>query len=205
MSMESSTVRNQSVICDVCQEKYETKSRRPRKICDPCLKIAMVNYVMPVKEIKPNRVRNADYFEHRAILWEKMLAKRKKIKLSKVVKTECWVMGNRNNNFEYQGVLHKYESYKVHLVSLVVKLDRPINNGLTGDHLCYVKGCFNPDHLEEVSREENGRRAGTLGHKPTGMALPQRRNPAVSFKESAYTIRFGSDPVKRESDPELSN
>lgn len=33
-----------------------------------------------------------------------------------------------------------------------------IPSGLTIDHLCKVKACFNPDHLEPVTRAENRRR-----------------------------------------------
>lgn len=35
----------------------------------------------------------------------------------------------------------------------------PIPVGLTLDHLCFVRNCVRPDHLEPVTREENTRRA----------------------------------------------
>ena len=34
----------------------------------------------------------------------------------------------------------------------------PIPDGLTIDHLCNVRACLNPDHLEAVTQEENNRR-----------------------------------------------
>ena len=34
----------------------------------------------------------------------------------------------------------------------------PIPEGLTIDHLCRVKLCVNPDHLEAVTQAENNRR-----------------------------------------------
>ena len=34
----------------------------------------------------------------------------------------------------------------------------PIPEGLELDHLCRVKGCYNPDHLEAVTHQENTRR-----------------------------------------------
>lgn len=37
----------------------------------------------------------------------------------------------------------------------------PIPSGMTLDHLCRVKTCVNPDHLEPVSLIENNRRAPT--------------------------------------------
>lgn len=36
----------------------------------------------------------------------------------------------------------------------------PIPDGLTLDHLCEVKSCCNPDHLEPVTNAENMRRRG---------------------------------------------
>jgi hypothetical protein len=35
----------------------------------------------------------------------------------------------------------------------------PIPGGLQLDHLCCIKGCVNPDHLEPVTAAENQRRA----------------------------------------------
>lgn len=34
----------------------------------------------------------------------------------------------------------------------------PLTPGMTLDHLCRVRACVNPDHLEEVTRGENVRR-----------------------------------------------
>lgn len=42
----------------------------------------------------------------------------------------------------------------VHRVSLELA-GRPIPEGLVTDHLCRVRRCFNPDHLEAVTRQEN--------------------------------------------------
>lgn len=48
-------------------------------------------------------------------------------------------------------------SYEIHVA--------PIPEGLTIDHLCRVRNCVNPDHLEVVSMTENRRRGlmGVLG------------------------------------------
>lgn len=40
-------------------------------------------------------------------------------------------------------------------------LKGPISDGMTVDHLCRVKLCVNPDHMEIVSPSENSRRAMT--------------------------------------------
>ena len=36
----------------------------------------------------------------------------------------------------------------------------PIPSGLTIDHLCRVRACINPDHMEPVTLKENIRRGG---------------------------------------------
>lgn len=48
-------------------------------------------------------------------------------------------------------------------------LASPIPIGLTIDHLCRVKRCVNPEHLEPVSIQTNVRRAlGLITHCPQG-------------------------------------
>ena len=39
----------------------------------------------------------------------------------------------------------------------------PIPDGLELDHLCRIRECVNPEHLEPVTRAENARRARTRG------------------------------------------
>lgn len=53
----------------------------------------------------------------------------------------------------------------------------PIPAGHEIDHLCCVKGCVNPDHLEPVTPGENKRRANA--HKKTGLTTLQRRAEAA--------------------------
>lgn len=73
---------------------------------------------------------------------------------------ECWM---------WQGGLqaHGYSRINVgkrvfgtqigHRVSYII-FKGPIPEGLTIDHLCNVRACLNPDHLEAVTQEENNRR-----------------------------------------------
>jgi len=41
----------------------------------------------------------------------------------------------------------------------------PIPNGMQLDHLCKVRCCVNPAHLEPVTPKENVHRSGTMGNK----------------------------------------
>lgn len=50
----------------------------------------------------------------------------------------------------------------------------PIPDGLTLDHLCRVRACINPDHLEPVTVAENTRRAAAnKTHCPAGHAYDE--------------------------------
>lgn len=47
----------------------------------------------------------------------------------------------------------------------------PIPDGLTLDHLCRVRNCVNPDHLEPVTQRENMARIPLKTHCPHGHAF----------------------------------
>lgn len=84
---------------------------------------------------------------------------------------EAWIVARvkeENGHWLWQRQLHKkgyakgkvgnpQKSVWVHRLSYETFV-RPIPDGLTIDHLCLVKSCVNPDHLEAVSSEENTRR-----------------------------------------------
>ncbi len=78
----------------------------------------------------------------------------------KVVKSDgCWLWTAARNAFGYgsmglgpgngTGLAHRY-AYEL--------LVGPIAEGLTIDHLCRVRHCVNPEHLEAVTYQENRRR-----------------------------------------------
>lgn len=64
----------------------------------------------------------------------------------------------------------------------------PIPTGLTLDHLCYVKRCVNPNHLEPVTAVENKRRETSSrthclrGHELAGANLRVNGNGHRSCK-----------------------
>lgn len=65
-----------------------------------------------------------------------------------------------------------------HCLTLEAKLGRPIQQGLEVDHLCGTRNCVRPSHLEEVTRQENARRA--LAGKPSN-------NPNLAASQRAKT------------------
>lgn len=70
----------------------------------------------------------------------------------------CWIWQGRVNAKGY--AIHR--SARVHR-SIYVEFKGAIPDGLTLDHLCRVKNCVNPDHLEPVTAAENARRAWEAG------------------------------------------
>lgn len=66
----------------------------------------------------------------------------------------CWLWNGRLNASGY-GVFHQTPAHRLVYELLV----GPIPDGLVLDHLCRVRHCVNPDHLEPITQEENMRRA----------------------------------------------
>lgn len=67
--------------------------------------------------------------------------------------TRCWLFEGPLNDKGYG-----YSSDLVHRVVYEI-LVGPIPEGLELDHLCRVRNCYNPAHLEPVTHAENMRRS----------------------------------------------
>jgi hypothetical protein len=70
----------------------------------------------------------------------------------------CWIWQKRINFKGYGIVSHGDRSHGVHRVAYELFVG-PIPEGLQLDHLCCVKACCNPVHLEPVTNAENARRS----------------------------------------------
>lgn len=66
----------------------------------------------------------------------------------------CWLWNGRLNVSGY-GVFHQTPAHRLVYELLV----GPIPTGLVLDHLCRIRRCVNPDHLDPITQEENMRRA----------------------------------------------
>ena len=85
----------------------------------------------------------------------------------------CWEwVGQRDRNG-----YGRYNSYLAHR-QVWESLVGPIPDGLVLDHLCRVRHCVNPDHLDPVTPEENNRRGFVL-RKPK--ELVGAMNSTVKF------------------------
>lgn len=81
----------------------------------------------------------------------------------KVDKTEeCWLWGGTINLEGYGSIKRNRKRLVAHRVSYE-ELVGPIPQGLVLDHLCRVRHCVKPDHLEPVTIKENVLRGQGMG------------------------------------------
>lgn len=72
--------------------------------------------------------------------------------------TSCWIWDRRPRAKGYGGVRVDGKTRSAHR-AVYERLKGPIPDGLELDHLCCVRECVNPDHLEPVTTQENIRRS----------------------------------------------
>lgn len=83
----------------------------------------------------------------------------------------CWVWTGAVTSSGYSSIGYDKKVRSAHRVSYEVHVG-PIPDGYTIDHLCRVKVCVNPAHLEAVTMQENiARHVATLTHCKWGHEL----------------------------------
>lgn len=70
----------------------------------------------------------------------------------------CWEWTGAINSNGYGNSWYDESYTTAHRVGYILTCG-PIGDGLHLDHLCRVRHCVNPDHLEQVTTAENNRRA----------------------------------------------
>ena len=75
----------------------------------------------------------------------------------------CWIWDRRLDRDGYGRIGIAHRPYAAHRVSYVV-FRAPIPDGMQVDHLCRVRACCNPEHLELVTTQENTRRGALARH-----------------------------------------
>lgn len=83
------------------------------------------------------------------------MTKQEKLFWNNVLKTEsCWLWLGYKNYEGYGKFSNNRKPVFVHRYSYELS-NGVIKDGLTIDHLCRVRHCVNPDHLEAVTKKEN--------------------------------------------------
>jgi hypothetical protein len=83
----------------------------------------------------------------------------------------CWLWTGAISPHGYARITDKVDGLKkTHLVHRIVyeMVNGDIPPGLTIDHLCHVRHCVNPRHLEAVTMQENARRMLRSTHCRSG-------------------------------------
>lgn len=89
---------------------------------------------------------------------------------------DCWTwLGSVKDN-GYGSVRMAGKTYTVHRL-VYEHLIGPIEEGMELDHLCRNRLCSNPEHLEPVTHQENGRR-GLSGFSLTGKCRSGKHGPS---------------------------
>lgn len=96
------------------------------------------------------------------------------------------------------------KTYRVHRVAFELAKG-PIPVGLVPDHLCFIRLCYEPDHLEAVTQAENNRRAGARKtHCPRGHAYDEAntycRPSGARFCRACAALRDAARYVARAGD-----
>lgn len=78
--------------------------------------------------------------------------------------TPCWVWLGAANNSGYGGFKYHGFSTTAHRFSYI-KIHGEIDSSLVVDHMCRVRICVNPNHLQAVTQKQNLSTAIGLGEK----------------------------------------
>ena len=106
--------------------------------------------------------------------------------------TPCWVWLGSTDELGYGKVVLDGMKHRPHAFFYTWR-HGPVPDGLELDHLCRVRCCCNPDHVEPVTHTENVRRAAST-RLTIETAREIRRLHAAGVKGTALARRFRCSP-----------
>lgn len=110
--------------------------------------------------------------------------------------TPCWVWLRATNGIGYGIDSIKGKNVTAHAKSYELKYGQ-VPEGLELDHLCRIKLCINPDHLEAVTHAENIRRGKTAKLTPNDVEEIRRDYYAPGNRYGRYSaiaLRYSVTP-----------
>lgn len=115
-------------------------------------------------------------------------------KVNKSGPNGCWIWTAARSDTGYGSFRINRKTYNAHRLAYE-ELVGAIPDGLQIDHLCRVRACVNPDHLEAVTRQENTRRALTIGYPGAPSTTCKRGHdwtvtpPIIAHRSNGKTSR----------------
>lgn len=100
---------------------------------------------------------------------------------------QCWLWQGTINNTGYGLLWVDYKRYGAHVISWELHHGKQIPDGFEIDHLCRVRACVNPYHLELVTSRENTLR----GSAPAAVNARKSHCPKGHEYDRTYPIRGG--------------
>lgn len=104
----------------------------------------------------------------------------------------CWIWTGARHRAGYGQIRRFHKLWLAH-VYMYVHLVRSFRSDLELDHLCRVRLCCNPDHLEPVTHRVNCRRGSAGNHNRVKTHCPQGHPYS---KENTYELRGGRRQCK---------
>jgi hypothetical protein len=111
------------------------------------------------------------------------------VKVDKSGADSCWLWTAKINRYGYGDFGLRKRLVKAHRFAYTVTRG-PIPEGLHLDHLCRVRHCVNPEHLEAVTQRENTLRSESLSalrarrtHCPQGHAYDEANTYVTKKRE----------------------
>ena len=101
--------------------------------------------------------------------------------------TPCWITLYKPNKSGYCSFSVNNRPISIHVYSYIY-FKGAIPSGLELDHLCRVRNCCNPDHLEAVTRKENFLRSTS----PIALAIKENKCIHGHSLEDAYIRTNGN-------------
>jgi hypothetical protein len=117
----------------------------------------------------------------------KTIADRIESSIVRIPESGCWVWEKSLTNLGYARIAHNGKARHAHRVSFENYIGK-VPDGLELDHLCKVRCCVNPNHLEPVTRYENISRSAAWTYRKARTHCPKGHELTDDNKYTAKSL-----------------